>query len=61
MLLDFDISYTNFFSYNNKIKEEEKPAYKLCIAQILIRVAFSKEKKNILKKKNFMNIICSKE
>ena len=45
ILADFDISYQNFFTYNNKIKDEEKPAYKLCIAQSLIRVAFSKEKK----------------
>ena len=45
ILLEFDLSYDNFFSYNNKIKDEEKPAYKLCIAQSLIRVAFSKEKK----------------
>ena len=58
ILLDFDISYTNFFTYNSKINDEEKPSYKLCIAQSLIRVAFSKEKKNFMKKKNFMNIIC---
>ena len=45
ILLDFDLSYNNFFTYNNKIKDEEKPAYKLCIAQSLIRVGFSKEKK----------------
>ncbi len=52
-LLDFDISYANFFSYNNKIKDEEKPAYKLCIAQSLIRVAFSKEKKKYFEKEKF--------
>ena len=58
ILLNFDISYANFFSNNSKIKDEEKPAYKLCIAQSLIRVAFSKEKKNIiLKKIIIMNII----
>ena len=45
ILLNFDLSYNNFFAYNNKIKHEEKPAYKLCIAQSLIRVGFSKEKK----------------
>ena len=45
ILLYFDLSYDNFFVYNNKIKAEEKPAYKLCIAQSLIRVIFSKEKK----------------
>ena len=45
ILLDFDISYNNFFDYNNNdIKDEERPAYKLCISQSLIRVAFSKEK-----------------
>ena len=45
ILSEFDLSYENFFTYNNKIKDEEKPAYKLCVAQSLIRVAFSKEKK----------------
>ena len=29
ILADFDISYQNFFTYNNKIQDEEKPAYKL--------------------------------
>ena len=43
ILLDFDISYLYFFTYNNKFKDEEKPSYKLCIAQSLIRLAFSKE------------------
>ena len=50
-LLKFDISYNNFFTNNNKIKDEEKPSYKLCIAQSLIRVAFSKEKKKFYKEK----------
>ena len=50
-LLKFDISYANFFSNNNKIKDDEKPSYKLCVAQSLIRVAFSKEKKKILSRK----------
>ena len=45
ILLQFELSYYNFFVYNNKIKAEEKPAYKLCVAQSLIRVVFSKEKK----------------
>ena len=54
ILLNFDISYINFFTYNNKIKDEEKPAYKLCIAQSLIRVAFSKEKKKILSKRKIL-------
>ena len=53
ILLNFDISYINFFTYNNKIKDEEKPAYKLCIAQSLIRVAFSKEKKKFYEKEKF--------
>jgi hypothetical protein len=51
ILLDFDISYDNFFVYNNNIKAEEKPAYKLCVAQSLIRVAFSKEKKKYYSEK----------
>ena len=50
-LLQFDISYSNFFANNNKIKDDEKPSYKLCIAQSLIRVAFSKEKKKFYKEK----------
>ena len=50
-LLKFDISYANFFSNNNKIKDDEKPSYKLCVAQSLIRVAFSKEKKKFYKEK----------
>ena len=53
ILLNFDISYLNFFTYNNKIKDEEKPSYKLCIAQSLIRVAFSKEKKKFFEKEKF--------
>ena len=40
ILLKFDISYNNFFSNNNKIKDDDKPAYKLSVAQSLIRVAF---------------------
>ena len=51
ILLVFDLSYNNFFTYNNKIKSEEKPAYKLCIAQSLIRVGFSKEKKKYYSEK----------
>ena len=50
-LLKFDISYNNFFSNNNKIKDDEKPSYKLCVAQSLIRVAFSKEKKKFYQEK----------
>ena len=50
-LLKFDISYANFFSNNNKIKDDEKPSYKLCVAQSLIRVAFSKEKKKFYQEK----------
>ena len=44
-LLKFDLSYQNFFSYHDKINTEEMPAYKLNIAQSLIRVMFSREKK----------------
>ena len=50
-LLKFDISYANFFTNNNKIKDDEKPSYKLCVAQSLIRVAFSKEKKKFYQEK----------
>ena len=50
-LLKFDISYANFFSNNNKIKDDEKPSYKLCVAQSLIRVAFSKKKKKFYQEK----------
>ena len=51
ILLKFDISYNNFFSNNNKIKDDDKPAYKLSVAQSLIRVAFSKEKKRFYQEK----------
>lgn len=45
-LFEFNISYDNFFE-NKKdeiINEDDKPAYKLCVAQSVIRCAFSKEK-----------------
>ena len=41
LLLKFDLSYDNFFKYYQKIKDEDKPEYKLKIAQSIIRVAFS--------------------
>lgn len=44
-LLKFDLSYQNFFSSHDKIDTGEIPAYKLNIAQSLIRVMFSREKK----------------
>ena len=44
ILLKFDLSYDNFFKYYQKIKDEDRPEYKLRIAQSIIRVAFSKEK-----------------
>ncbi len=49
VLLKFDLSYKNFFEYHQeKIDNEEKPAYKLCISQSLIHVAFTKEKAKYL-------------
>ena len=45
ILKNFDISYSNFFTNDTKIKDEDKPSYKLNIAQSVIRVTFSKEKK----------------
>ena len=53
ILLKFDISYDNFFKYYQKIKDEDRPDYKLRIAQSIIRVAFSKEKSNYTKEKYF--------
>ena len=51
-LLNFDLSYDNFFSYHkDKIEIEEKPIYKLSIAQSIIRVVFSKEKNKYTKEK----------
>ena len=47
-LLKFDLSYENYFLYN-KDKLEEKQTYKLEIAQSLIRVLFSREKKKYIK------------
>ena len=46
ILLTFNISYDNFFQIHHNIKDEERPEYKLKIAQSIIRVAFSKEKTN---------------
>ena len=48
-LKEFDVSYDNFFNYyTEKINDDDKSAYKLCIAQSMIRVAFSKEKTKYL-------------
>ena len=47
-LLKIDLSYENYFLYN-KDKLEEKQTYKLEIAQSLIRVLFSREKKKYIK------------
>jgi hypothetical protein len=44
ILFEFDLSYDNFFNNKKTIKDEDKPDYKLCIAQSIIRIAFSKEK-----------------
>ena len=53
-LLKFDLSYDNFFSYhNNEIDAEEKPAYKMCIVQSLIRALFSKEKNKYTNEKYY--------
>ena len=55
LLLKFDLSYDNFFknNENQKIKDEDRPEYKLRIAQSIIRVAFSKEKANFTKEKYY--------
>ena len=53
ILLKFDISYDNFFKYYQKIDLEDRSDYKLQIAQSIIRVAFSKEKYNFTKEKNY--------
>ena len=49
ILFNFNLSYDNFFKYYKSIKDEDKPEYKLKIAQSIIRVAFSKEKSNYTK------------
>ena len=53
ILLKFDLSYDNFFKYYQKIKDEDRPDYKLRIAQSIIRVAFSKEKSNYTNEKYY--------
>ena len=53
ILLDFTISYNNFFSNKSNITEDEKPTYKLCIAQSLIRVIFSKERTKYFDQERF--------
>ena len=64
ILVKFEISYDNFFT-NKKIKDEDKPDYKLCIAQSIIRIAFSKEKSNYTNEKyfeyNFLKKIIDKD
>ena len=56
LLLKFDLSYDNFFKYYQKIKDEDKPEYKLKIAQSIIRVAFQK-KNQLIQMKNILNIL----
>jgi len=53
ILLKFDLSYDNFFQATENIKFEDIPEYKLHISQSIIRVAFSKEKVNYTKEKNY--------
>ena len=53
ILFNFNLSYDNFFKYYKSIKDEDKPEYKLKIAQSIIRVAFSKEKSNYTKEKYY--------
>ena len=53
ILLKFDLSYDNFFKLHQNINIEDRPDYKLQIAQSIIRVAFSKEKYNFTKEKNY--------
>ena len=53
VLFHFNLSYDNFFKYYQNIKDEDKPEYKLKIAQSIIRVAFSKEKSNYTNEKYF--------
>ena len=51
VLKNFEISYENFFSNNSEIPPEERPTYKLKIAQSVIRVAFSHKKKSSIPSK----------
>ncbi|MCQ2817726.1 MAG: hypothetical protein MJ252_10720 [archaeon] len=44
-LKNFEISYENFFANNSEIPADDRPTYKLKIAQSVIRVAFSLKKK----------------
>ena len=53
ILFTFNLSYDNFFKYYQNIKHEDRPEYKLKIAQSIIRVAFSKEKANYTNEKYF--------
>ena len=54
-ILNFEIDYNNFFPEKSadKIDLDEKSAYKLTIVQSLIRVIFSREKKNYTNEKFF--------
>ena len=65
ILLKFDLSYDNFFKYYQQIKDDDKPEYKLRIAQSIIRVAFSKEKSHYTNEKfyeyNFIKKVIDKD
>ena len=53
-ILKFDLNYNNFFSDDSeKIDLLKKSAYKLSIVQSLIRIIFSKEKKNYTDEKYY--------
>ena len=52
--LTFDFSYDYFFQNNPKeALTDDAPSYKLCIAQSVIRVCFSKEKSNLVSEKYY--------
>lgn len=61
----FDLSYDNFFkNKKNIVDDDDRPAYKLCIAQSVIRVAFSKEKSLINSQYfefNFLSTVIEKD
>ena len=65
-LKEFDISYNNFFTNQTEKVTLDKSAYKLCIAQSIIRIVFSNEKLKYLQNDdmfefNFLSKVISKD
>ena len=52
-LYALELSYDNFFDNNEQVPIESRGVYKLIIIQSIIRIIFSKEKKNLYSQEEF--------